>query len=1022
MLLLIKRFLLYLYKLQNQCRQHKTWLFFLVFVLAASTVSFSQPVFKGYAVQSLNKKIKKSQGFFSGFDNFPPFKPDSIGLDKKNKTIDLHFNPSLSHLPLREDNYVREIGKAKAIFGRRYRKYEIRFLSGKYKVEDLIPNYYRKSMPRDPKHYPLNSERKKILLRRAEDETITHGLKDKHIALWPSHGAYFNQKLSRWEWQRPRLHTTVEDLLPASFVLTYLSPMLENAGAVTLIPRERDIQNKEYIIDNHQNSVQGRFELVPDHLTFSGTVTGFAPQSIIRDNENPFMMGSALKVIVKAAKPAQGTGDRLVARYIPHIPDQGKYAVYISYPEDPAHFDKVWYTVRALDGEHRFLVDQSVGGGMWIYLGHFEFGPARKSDESVIEVAAPYAEKDLLIGLDAIKIGGGMGNVARRSIVQEGEKADSTSWKLSGLPRYMEAARYFMQYSGVPDTIVYSLSRGQNDYTDDYQSRGEWVNYLIGKPQGPSGQRNIPGKGIETDLSFAFHTDAGITKNDSVIGTLAIYSAEMDGGLFPDGRSRLAGRELTDIVQTQIVEDVRHLFNPEWVRRGLWDRKYSEAFRPNVPAMLLELLSHQNLADMVYALDPEFRFHVARAIYKGMLKYLSFQESRDYVVQPLPVEQLDMERTGERKYRIRWKAAEDPLEPTARPDSYRIYERRGNGAFRMIARKIEANSYELDLPATDTVFSYRIVAENKGGTSFPSAVLSVGLPEVSKGQVIVVNAFDRLSGPGYFDVGDLAGFAGWVDEGVADGQEFGFTGEVYDFSRQSLWQDNDSPGWGASHADAEGKLIIGNTFDYARVHGESIMEAGYGFISVSEAAFCEGEAEKEAYLVVDIIYGEERSKKGINGSRFVVLDEKMRQKLSACMQSGISILISGAYIGTDLTERQDSAAIVFARDQLGYIWRTDHADKGGVLTGTGAFGPGSWHYNSETDERIYRVESPDAVEPFGNNASTILRYEETGKSAGVLYNGQSYRVITLGFPLESIPDESERNQWVAKALGLLIQR
>ena len=50
--------------------------------------------------------------------------------------------------------------------------------------------------------------------------------------------------------------------------------------------------------------------------------------------------------------------------------------------------------------------------------------------------------------------------------------------------------------------------------------------------------------------------------------------------------------------------------------------------------MLLELLSHQNFADMRYGLDPSFRFDVSRAVYKGVLRYLASQYATDYVVQP----------------------------------------------------------------------------------------------------------------------------------------------------------------------------------------------------------------------------------------------------------------------------------------------------------------------------------------------------------------------------------------------------
>ena len=76
-----------------------------------------------------------------------------------------------------------------------------------------------------------------------------------------------------------------------------------------------------------------------------------------------------------------------------------------------------------------------------------------------------------------------------------------------------------------------------NDYNDDYQSRGEWVNYLMGAPSGPTVDKSAKGLGIPVDLSFAFHTDAGITANDTVIGTLGIYSTNYDRG-FSRGDSR----------------------------------------------------------------------------------------------------------------------------------------------------------------------------------------------------------------------------------------------------------------------------------------------------------------------------------------------------------------------------------------------------------------------------------------------------------------------------------------------------
>ena len=72
--------------------------------------------------------------------------------------------------------------------------------------------------------------------------TPTQGLTGRHIAVWHSHGRYYERTLDRWEWQRARLLQTVEDLYTQSYVLPFLVPMLENAGANVLVPRESRLE------------------------------------------------------------------------------------------------------------------------------------------------------------------------------------------------------------------------------------------------------------------------------------------------------------------------------------------------------------------------------------------------------------------------------------------------------------------------------------------------------------------------------------------------------------------------------------------------------------------------------------------------------------------------------------------------------------------------------------------------------------------------------------------------------------
>ncbi|MDE6340367.1 MAG: hypothetical protein K2K97_11365, partial [Muribaculaceae bacterium] len=79
----------------------------------------------------------------------------------------------------------------------------------------------------------------------------TKGLENDIIALWHSHGRYF--KSGGWCWQRPLLFQSLEDTYTMSYILPFVVPMLENAGAYVMLPRERDVNRNEVIVDNDTN-------------------------------------------------------------------------------------------------------------------------------------------------------------------------------------------------------------------------------------------------------------------------------------------------------------------------------------------------------------------------------------------------------------------------------------------------------------------------------------------------------------------------------------------------------------------------------------------------------------------------------------------------------------------------------------------------------------------------------------------------------------------------------------------------
>ncbi len=950
-------------------------------------------------------------------------KIDSIRVDQERKVLNIWFPVTLSHFAVREDTHTRLVNSVRDELGRKFSGYSIDLYTNGFNIGQLIPNYFRYMTPRDTSRIPPAKGERPVLVHRPGGVRASEGLDGRYIAMWHSHGYYFDMPLDRWEWQRAKLFGSVEDLSVMAYVIPYLAPMLENSGATVFLPRERDIQVNEVIVDNDRSKGKSEFVLhISEPAVEAGK--GFLLRDTLFAGDNPFLMGTALMI-------SDGS-----AEYIPEIPEKGYYGVTVSYPQLQDNCGKVLVKVAHTGGSTDFIVDQAMGGGTWLWLGSFMFDEGINSARGSVTITGydgPAA------AVDAVRFGGGMGNVARRpaatvisnqwslnagSQAQEaGPTADSITyrWKLSGKPRFLEAARYWLQYAGMPDTLVYTPNKGKNDYNDDYMSRSEWVNYLLRKPD----STGVTGMGLPLDLSLAFHTDAGVTPDDSVIGTLGIYSTLSNQGLFPDGTSRLASRDLTDIIQTQIVEDIRVLFNPEWTRRGLWDRSYYEARKPDVPAMLLELLSHQNMADQRYGFDPRFRFHVSRAVYKGILRYLATASGTGYVVHPLPVSHMALAHTGGRSVRLSWEPVNDPLESTAVPSSFRVYMRTGDGGFDN-GTPVAGNSFETELPSFNTAYSFRVTAVNDGGESFPSETLSVGLVAGSDGTVLIVNGFDRISGPAWFDRGGMAGVAWWNDRGVADHYNFVSVGDQYDFDRKSPWTDDDNAGWGSSYSDSEGRVIEGNSFDFSYIHGLSVMAAGKSFVSVSDEVFNREDFDLKPWCAVDLLFGEEKTTASPyeSGEKdFQIYTPEFLRSLGRMKEASLPVFMSGAYPGTDLVMLADTAAAAKVMKILHFKPRTDHAVTTGRLYATDIAGSdftGSYLFNTGSVDYIYAAEAPDAIEPADKSSSTAFRYAENNTSAAVMHRGE-VRSFVMGFPFETIISQEERDELMKQILNFLLQ-
>ena len=529
---------------------------------------------------------------------------------------------------------------------------------------------------------------------------------------------------------------------------------------------------------------------------------------------------------------------------------------------------------------------------------------------------------------------------------------------VSGMPQWTEGARYWL-ISQDADSTIWNLYEG-DEYKDDMKCRAMWVN----------------AQETKIDACVAFHTDGQDSGNDStIIGTLVIYTAHDDDGntTLRDGRDReRTNRNLADYVQTQITEDLRHIA-PEWTRRQLKEANYCETRVPVVPSIILELLSHKNMADMRYGLDPAFRFTAARAVYKGMLRYLN---GRDATVQPLPVEQLAIDKNG----LLRWEAKTDSLEPSAAPGYYMVYVQENDGEWDV--QQVEyATQLQLHLQR-GVRYNFYVVAGNDGGLSFPSPMISAYLSEHEDAPMaLIVDGFNEVYGPEWF--ADST-FAGIVPGSYAceDGFSCAYIGQQWDYTRKHEWKNDDNCGWGACYRDHAGQLTMGNTRNWSAQHGYVLRKMRISYVSCTAdmlPAMRSPEMPEFEYAFMDYICG------------------RNRKPLSGEAENMIELYLSRAGKLLLSTDHFSALSPKWAKRWLHASYYAANATHSGRLSTPRHR---LFHLRLEPNEEQLFTCTPEGLKPE-NDAVKMATYEDMRCPAAA---GWNHRTLVYGFPLEAVQD------------------
>lgn len=304
------------------------------------------------------------RSYFSGYSltGYRPneaMRADSVRVSDSLHTVTVFVNEPFASQPFSPQSVRKIYAGLQRNLPAPYNAYRLGILSkSSQPIEDLIPNILREENEDESRLWgEIDYKGNPWVCNISLPYRVTAGLQGRHLFIWPSHGRYFKE--NGWQWQRPLLYCTSEDLFTQSFVFPFLFPMLEKAGAVVGCPRERDYQTAGAVVDNDRPDCQGCYsETEQDDARWAGSAggDGFAPPaSLLNDSVFPFKSGTWRSVSAVNRKSRLST-----ATWQPQIPRTGRYAVYVSYATRANSVPDARYTVFHRGGRTTFQVNQQM--------------------------------------------------------------------------------------------------------------------------------------------------------------------------------------------------------------------------------------------------------------------------------------------------------------------------------------------------------------------------------------------------------------------------------------------------------------------------------------------------------------------------------------------------------------------------------------------------------------------------------------------------------------------------------------
>lgn len=202
---------------------------------------------------------------------------------------------------------------------------------------------------------------------------------------------------------------------------------------------------------------------------------------------------------------------------------------------------------------------------------------------------------------------------------------------------------------------------------------------------------------------------------------------------------------------------------------------------------------------------------------------------------------------------------------------------------------------------------------------------------------------------------------------------------------------------------------LGRGHDFAAVHGRAMPSDDLGWDVAANEAVVDGLVALESYDLVVWALGEEST----DDETFSVAEQGL---VTDYLDADGALFVSGAEIGWDLVDQGDATDQAFFVDVLGAEYQGDEAATH-IARGQGSWAElGQWGFYTPGAQEIGFA---DRLAP-GPGGELLAGYVRGLGGGAAVLRGAPGAVLLVGFPLESVDNDTDRAAMMKQAMALLL--